>query len=87
LDYCLINYGKTVTEKKRINFLQIIRRLSAFPEIGFIEPLLKHTGKKYRAIIFDKKYKFIYRIENEIILIEYFWKSYSNPDILKYGLA
>lgn len=82
-DYCAQNYGKTVTKKKRNSLDTIISRLSMFPESGHIEPLLKNKGKEYRAVIFDKKFKIIYSIRSNQILIVSLWDMKRNPKELK----
>lgn len=83
LDYSFQNYGKALTSKKNEHLIKILSRLSIFPESGHIEPLLKNKDKEYRAIIFDKKFKIIYSIGNNQILIVSLWDMKRNPKELK----
>ncbi|MBQ3655940.1 MAG: hypothetical protein II956_03705 [Bacteroidales bacterium] len=82
-EYCLQNYGKALTQRKRNEYDKIMHRISAFSESGFIEPLLRDARKEYRAIIFDKKYKIIYTISEFEITIQNLWDMHRNPETLK----
>ena len=43
--------------------------LVKFPEMGKIEPLLKHRKKVYRSIVFTKKNKLIYTVDEDTICV------------------
>ena len=82
-EYCVMNYCSVVAKKKYNALLKIIQRLSVFPEIGFLEPLLKGGKKNYFAIVFDKKRKIIYSIEKDKIVIENLWDMRQDPKKMK----
>ncbi|MBQ3656798.1 MAG: type II toxin-antitoxin system RelE/ParE family toxin [Bacteroidales bacterium] len=81
--YCLDNYGETISTKKYQKLSSIINRLSAFPEIGFIDPFLKDENKVCRVVMFEKKYKLVYCIEKETIILVNLLDTYKNPKTLK----
>lgn len=56
-----------------------IERLKCFPEIGFIEPLLKGRKYLYRATIVYDNYKMIYHVEGDTIWIVAFWDMRMDP--------
>lgn len=82
--YCRDNYGDKVTSDKIEKLAKITNRLSVFPEMGFPEPILVGERKLYRAVIFEKRLKIIYYVENEdIIRIVDLWDSKRSPENLK----
>ncbi len=83
LDYCLSNYGTTIADKKLDNLSKILRRLTSFPESGFLEPLLKEYPIQYRAVLFDKRFKIIYFVDTDTIMVENFWDTTRSPKFLK----
>lgn len=82
-DYCLVNYGKASTLKKRSKLDNILNGLLQFPESYHIEPLLQDMDKEYRSINFDKMFKIIYTITENEIIIENLWNTKRNPKSLK----
>ena len=62
ISYALDNYGETIAKKKRDRLSEIVMRLSSFPEIGFIDPYLENEKIVYRVIMFEKKYKLVYKL-------------------------
>ena len=78
-EYCQLNYGTTVAQKKREEYDKILDRLKLFPESYRIEPLLKGKNKEYRAINFEKDFKIIYSIGEEEIRLENLWNTKRNP--------
>lgn len=83
LDYCVSNYGKALTEKKKNLMYNALGRLSKFPESGRKEPLLNGRAKTYRAVLFDTQFKIIYTINEDHILCETLWNMRRNPDKLQ----
>lgn len=83
LDYGVVNYGKTLANKKNEHLISILKRLELFPESYRIEPLLQDMDKEYRSINFDKMFKIIYTITENEIIIENLWNTKRNPKSLK----
>ena len=83
LDYGVVNYGKTLANKKNEHLISILKRLELVPESGRIEPLLQGMDKEYRAVNYDKLFKIIYTINNDEIIIENLWNMKRNPKSLK----
>ena len=82
-EYCLVNYGGAIVSKKRTMYEKILRRLTSFPESGFLEPLLKEYPIQYRAVLFDKRFKIIYFVDTDTIMVENFWDTTRSPKFLK----
>ncbi|MBO7464116.1 MAG: hypothetical protein J6T96_16135 [Bacteroidales bacterium] len=82
-EYCQLNYGMTVAQKKRDEYDNILNRLKLFPESYRIEPLLQGKSKEYRAINFEKDFKIIYSIAEDEIRLENLWNTKRNPKSLK----
>lgn len=61
---------------------KILRRLTSFPESG-LEPLLKEYPIQYRAVLFDKRFKIIYFVDNDTVMVENFWDTTRSPKTLK----
>ena len=57
-EYCQLNYGMTVTQKKRDEYNKILDRILMFPESSRVEPLLVGKKKVYRAVNFEKDIKY-----------------------------
>ena len=53
--------------------------LVEFPEMGKIEPLLKHRKKVYRSIVFTKKNKLIYTVDEDTICVHALWDTRREP--------
>ena len=83
LDYCALNYGKALAEKKSQTLFKILNGILAFPESNRIEPLLKGMDKVYRAVNFDKIFRIIYTINDDKIIIENLWNTKMSPNKLK----
>ncbi len=49
--------------------LDDIERLTSQPLMGHVEPLLDDLAGGYRSLFVGKRYKAVYRIEGEIVLI------------------
>lgn len=82
-EYCILNYGKVVSQKKRTEYNKILGNLILFPESGRVEPLLKDKRKIYRAVNFENNYKIIYSIGEDEIRLENLWNMKRNPNSLK----
>ena len=84
LSYCRDNYGDKVTSDKIEKLTKVTKRLINFSEMGFPEPILAGERHLYRAIIFEKRLKIIYYVENDdVIKIADLWDSKRSPENLK----
>lgn len=83
LDYCALNYGKKMAEKKSQSMFKILNGILAFPESNRIEPLLQNKDKEYRAVNFDKIFRIIYTVDEDKITIVNLWNTKMNPSKLK----
>lgn len=57
--------------------------LARFPQIAAVEELLADLPYSFRSLIVLKKYKVIYRIDKDRIIIDKVWDCRQNPDNLK----
>ena len=61
-----------------------IRVLANFPESAPIEPLLKHKANTFRSLIVaDGRYKVIYVVKEEQIIVHTVFDCRRNPDEIK----
>jgi hypothetical protein len=62
--------------------LNAAKKLSIFSTAGRIETDLKHPISPYRSIVADKRYKLIYRIENQglEVIIHDVWPCRRDPE-------
>ena len=82
-DYCLINYGKTLTSKKQSKLNSMLNGILMFPQSGRIEQLLKGMDKEYRALNFEKFFRIIYTVSEDEITLVTLWNTKMNPNKLK----
>lgn len=82
-EYCQLNYGMTVTQKKRDEYNKILDRILMFPESSRVEPLLVGKKKVYRAVNFEKDFKIIYSVGKDEIRLENLWNTKMSPKSLK----
>jgi len=82
-EYCQLNYGMTITQKKRDEYNKILDRILIFPESGRVEPLLVGKKKDYRTVNFEKDFKIIYTVGKDEIRLENLWYMKRNPKSLK----
>jgi len=79
LEYCgersAMKFCHQVDEKLRI--------LSKFPEYGSYEKLLEGRRIKYRAKLINKRYKMIYHIGDDTIMVDAFWDMRMHPNSLQ----
>ncbi|MCC8199010.1 MAG: type II toxin-antitoxin system RelE/ParE family toxin [Tannerellaceae bacterium] len=80
----IYNYYSLYNEKYAIKIcstiFDYISLLSAFPQMGNIEPLLIENPRKYRCLTVSKcKCKIIYKIEDTIIWIATVWDCRQDP--------
>lgn len=59
-----------------------LRTLLKFPEFGAPEELLKGRKTLYRSKRINKRYKFIYHIAEDTIIIDAFWDMRMHPNNL-----
>ncbi|MDO5665248.1 MAG: type II toxin-antitoxin system RelE/ParE family toxin [Bacteroidia bacterium] len=57
--------------------------LIRFPKIAAVEELLADMSQIFRSLIVLNKYKVIYRIDNQRIIIDKVWDCRQNPGNLK----
>lgn len=74
-EHYAIKFSKLVDEK--------LNKLQRFPDIGFIEPLLKDRQYLFRATIIYQNYKMIYHVEGDVIWVAAFWDMRMDPERLK----
>jgi len=60
-----------------------IDKISHFPYIGFIEPLLSDRKFLFRATVIYDNYKMIYYVDGNVIWIAAFWDMRMNPEKLQ----
>ncbi|MCD7851947.1 MAG: type II toxin-antitoxin system RelE/ParE family toxin [Parabacteroides sp.] len=79
--YGVDNWGLKVAKAFYENIINIEERLTNNPGIGHPEPLLANRTFEYRAVIIQKNFKLIYRVdhEKEIILIADLWDTRREP--------
>lgn len=74
-------FGISVARKTVNKTYSISDDLEKWPTSGFPEPLLKKASKIYRARHINKRFKLIYRFEedNDIVYIEDVWDTRRAP--------
>ena len=83
IDYYLEHYGVQATTNLAHEIDEKIKTLRKYPEIGFLEPLLKDRYNLYRATIIGRNYKIVYYVRGKTIRIAAFWDMRMHPDRLK----
>ena len=79
-----IEFGVTVANKIDRKIEEIEDDLSQWPKMGFPEPLLKGAPQLYRSKHINKRYKLIYRYDEETdtVYIEDIWDTLRSPENL-----
>ncbi|MDD6000631.1 MAG: hypothetical protein PUC50_00400 [Bacteroidales bacterium] len=85
-EYCFLNYGKAIAQKKREEYYSILAQITKFPESYRIEPLLQDKAKEYRSVNFEKNFKIIYSVGKDEIRLENLWNTKISPKNLKKDL-
>lgn len=77
----ILDFGLTTAKKIAHIIDNITDNLEKWPTIGFPEPLLKNLPHLYRAKHINKRYKLIYRYEEDIdtVYIEDIWDTRRSP--------
>ncbi len=79
VDYIFKEFGAIAL----LEFYEKIDKIEAdlveFPEMGKIEPLLKHRKKVYRSIVLTKKNKLIYTVDEDTICVHALWDTRREP--------
>ena len=78
-DYIFKEFGAIALLEYYEKIDKIEADLVEFPEMGKIEPLLKHRKKVYRSIVFTKKNKLIYTIDEDTICVHALWDTRREP--------
>lgn len=78
LKYC----GKQSAMKLSHQIDDKLRTLTRFPESGAPEELLAGRLTLYRAKLINKRYKMIYHISGDVILVDAFWDMRMDPNSL-----
>ena len=79
-----MEFGIIVANKTDSIIEEIEDDLARWPKIGFPEPLLKGAPHFYRSRHINKRYKLIYRYdeENDTVYIEDIWDTRRSPENL-----
>ena len=75
LEYC----GEQSAMKLSHQIDEKLRTLTRFPESGAPEELLKGKVILYRSKLINKRYKMIYHIGEDAILVDAFWDMRMHP--------
>ena len=80
----MVEFGLTTAEKTARTIEDITNDLSRWPTAGFPEPLLKGVPLLYRSRHINKRFKIIYRYdeENDMVVIEDIWDTRRSPENL-----
>ena len=78
-DYIFKGFGAIALLEYYEKIDKIEADLVEFPELGKIEPLLKHRKKVYRSIVFTKKNKLIYPVDEDTICVHALWDTRREP--------
>ena len=78
-DYIFKEFGGLALRKFYQKIDTIEEKLIEFPELGKIEPLLKHRRKVYRSIVLTKKNKLVYTIDKDCICVHALWDTRREP--------
>ncbi len=65
------------------DILDGIDRLSSFPEMASVEPLLENEPETFRSLVIKHRYKAVYVIENDAVNIVDIWDCRQDPEMLK----
>ena len=78
-DYIFKEFGTLALREFYKKIDKIEADLVEFPEMGKIEPLLKHRKKVYRSIVLTKKNKLVYTIDKDCICVHALWDTRREP--------
>lgn len=76
-------FGKKSTIKLNNKIKESLETLSAYPQIGKIEPLLEDSALTYRSLTIHKNYKLVYYIEDDTVVVADIWDTRQEPAYLK----
>lgn len=79
LEYC----GERSAMKLSHQVDEKLQMLSKFPECGSYEKLLEHREIRYRAKLINKRYKMIYHIGDDAVMVDAFWDMRMHPESLQ----
>lgn len=79
-----LKFGVSTAKKLAQKITRIQDSLENFPELGYRESLMENVSRIYRARVINKRYKLIYRYEEDIdtVYIEDIWDTRRAPDNL-----
>lgn len=83
IDYYLCHFGKQATLNLAHEIDEKVKMLCKYPEIGFIESMLRDKDILYRATLVGRYHKLIYYTKGDILRIAAFWDMRMHPDKLK----
>ncbi|MDR0954688.1 MAG: type II toxin-antitoxin system RelE/ParE family toxin [Rikenellaceae bacterium] len=69
------------------DILDEVEKLSVFPEMASVESLLEKEPEKFRSLVVRRRYKIIYFIEAETIIIVAVWDCHQDPETLAKKIA
>lgn len=78
-DYIFKEFGVRALREFYQKIEKVETDLIEFPEIGKIEPLLKHRKKVYRSIVITKKNKLVYTVDKDYICVHTLWDTRREP--------
>ncbi len=74
-------------ERSAMKFSELVEdkvnRLSRFPDIGFVEPILAGRQRTYRSLIINSNYKLVYYQKGNTLWVAGVWDMRMHPDRLK----
>lgn len=73
-----VSYASIVLEK----IIKSTSLLSSHPQLGVLEPQLKHKKSEYRFLV-AFSYKIIYRVEKDRVVVSRIFHTSQNPEKLK----
>lgn len=82
--FCAKNFGKEVASDFLGNVDRQIYLLSAFPQMGKVEPILEGRHREYRSLVMHELFKLVYYIneKKQRIVIADLWDTRREPNKL-----
>lgn len=80
LEYRYLVAGETSTLRLRAKIVHVVELLATFPLMGHFELALEHRSEGFRSFMADRRYKIIYRIAGEQIIVVALFDCRQHPD-------
>ena len=84
--YIYYTFGSRIADDYDSATNHTINLLTAFPEMGKEEPLLRGRNHRYRSLNIDKLSKIVYYISDDVLYIADVWNTRRSEETLTYGL-